>query len=79
MFLKEVRDLEFIGYAIVAFIAFWLGVIAEHKTIKAIGTLIVDRTDREKPPYLYLQLDHTDWEKVIDESQHVSFRVRYRN
>lgn len=78
MFLKEVRDLEFVGYAIVAFIAFLFGVIAEHKTVKTIGTLIVDRTDREKPPYLYLQLDHTDWEKAIDESHHVSFRVRYR-
>lgn len=71
--------MEYIGFVICAFVGFIFGIFAEHRSHKMIGTLIVDRTDREKPPYLYLQLDHTDWEKVIDESHHVSFRVRYRN
>lgn len=71
--------MEALGYCIVAFIAFWIGVIAEQKIIKVIGTLIVDRTDREKPPCLYLQLDRPDWEQVINESHHVSFRVRFKS
>lgn len=78
MFLKEVRDLEYIGFVICAFVGFIIGIVAEHKTHKTIGTLIIDRTDRDKP-YLYLQLDDPDWFKTLANDRHPSFRVEFKD
>lgn len=70
--------MEFIGFFICAFVGCILGIIVEHKTHKTIGTLIIDRTDRDKP-YLYLQLDDPDWFKTLANDRHPSFRVKFKD
>lgn len=71
--------MEFIGYVICAFLAFAIGVLAESKSIKTIGSLIVDRTKKDEPPYLYLQLDDPDWYKTLEGSSQTIFRVRFKD
>ena len=78
MFLKEVKGLEFIGFVICAFVGFIFGIFAEHRTHKTIGTLIVDRTDKDEP-YLYLELDDPDWFKTLANDPYPSFRVRFKD
>lgn len=69
--------MEFLGYAIAAFLAFFIGVLANRHLTKTVGTLIVDRTDRDDP-YLYLQLDDPDWYKVLANHDNAIFRIKFK-
>ena len=45
--------MEYIGFVICAFVGFILGIFVEHRTHKTIGTLIVDRTDKDERTYIW--------------------------
>lgn len=70
--------MDVLGYCIVAFLAFVIGIFAENRSNKHIGTLIVDRSNREEP-YLYLQLDDPDWYKMLSDATGAYFRVRFKD